>query len=235
VNKKLLLYSIVFLVFSIVATEKIIKESFIVQPKPKRESRGTINEAIGTLILGNNKKCAQLTRLIANLQEFLIDQGDALLCQEKNSLFVSGEINDLQGYRARQQKLSDDLDTALHYYSKLNLNSISIVATEKINKESFIIQAKPKEESRGTINKAIGTLILGNNKKCAQLIKHIANLQESLINQGDALLCQAKNSLFVSGEINDLQSYRARQQKLSNDLDFALHYYSKLNLKSKRF
>lgn len=134
-NNKIGIITFCLLCATCVVGEKSTQESFTIQPRPKKESHATINEANGRLILTNNKKCAQLIKYIADFEEFLIDEGDILLSQQKNSFFVAADSNQVQEYRSTQQELTKALDscyTLLHQV-KTKLRDVTSTAVKNNN------------------------------------------------------------------------------------------------------
>lgn len=103
-NKKVILCLTICIAITIIATEKLAKESFIIKPKPKKESRSSILESIATLLMNNAKINPKVIEQAARLEQSLLEHGTVLLAQEKNSPFDSAENSALQEYRTCQQE-----------------------------------------------------------------------------------------------------------------------------------
>lgn len=104
-NKKFL-FLLVGFVITLVATEKIADESFIVPPKPRKESRNHILEDIGSLLMVSAKESAQDIQSSALVQELFVEDGRQLLTQEKNCIFATADSTQLHEYRALIKELS---------------------------------------------------------------------------------------------------------------------------------
>jgi len=111
VNKKSVFCITIIIAATLVAKEKLNKESFIAKPKQKKESRTTILESIATLIMYNAKINPQVIEQAARLEQNLLEHGTQLLAQEKNSFFVTAELNSLQEYRTHLQEISSHLES----------------------------------------------------------------------------------------------------------------------------
>jgi len=126
-NKKSVLIFIVFTFLTTIASEKLVKESFIAQPKQKKESRSSLNESIGNLIMQNAQSNSKIIEESARLEQRLLTHGTQLLSQEKNSIFDNAPVATLQAYRNAQQELASNLETChnLLQQSYIKLNQIA--------------------------------------------------------------------------------------------------------------
>lgn len=81
------------------------KESFIVQPKPKKESRNALLEDIASVLIESTQVNAQLIERLAHIEQLLLKKGSQLLTQDKNSIWNTASIEQLQKFRSTLQDL----------------------------------------------------------------------------------------------------------------------------------
>ncbi len=124
-NTKILLSCLVLT--TVMHADQPAPESFIAPPKLKKESDTAIKEACGSLMLTNDKKSAYLHIATADLQKTLIDHEIILVNQDKNSFFVMANNQQLQAYRAVQEKISKSLDTFYNEIKKCTAELKQIV------------------------------------------------------------------------------------------------------------
>jgi hypothetical protein len=96
---------------SFINAEKPLQESFIIPPRPKKQSRTKILENNAQLLMNNNRKTAHLSKTTATLQELLLDHGNALITEKKESFFSTASDAVLQEYTKLSEELSHTLDT----------------------------------------------------------------------------------------------------------------------------
>ncbi len=110
----------IFLVLSLVAAEKLGKESFIAQPKPKKESRSSLQEDIATLLMHTTQQNPHIIEREARVEQRLLRYGSQLLAQDKNSFFATAGIKELQEFRALLQELSSAQETYSQFLVQLD-------------------------------------------------------------------------------------------------------------------
>ncbi len=103
-NKKSVFCISIIIAATLVATEKLNKESFIAKPKQKKESRTAILESTAQLIMNNAKINPKNIEMSAQHGQIILEHGTLLLSQEKNSFFNTAEPNALQEFRSLHQE-----------------------------------------------------------------------------------------------------------------------------------
>ena len=99
------------IVITLITAEQSIKESFTVPARPKKESNNQIKEDIGRYLLDNAKKNAHVIKISAHLEELLLEDGDALITQKKNSVLDTNDSEKLKAFRSMQEELNCTLDS----------------------------------------------------------------------------------------------------------------------------
>lgn len=110
-NNKLLLSLLLIITLSIVSTEKSTKESFIIPPKQKKESRSAVQEAIGDLLMDNARCNPKVMEQSLRLEHIMLEQGNNLLKQNKNSFVMKADLSELQKFRSALEEVKSTLET----------------------------------------------------------------------------------------------------------------------------